>query len=150
VRGWLHDFSLLWSVVLDFLGAFLLQSEQADWTQSGRVRDSCNLGSQVFLFLFEKEWVRENSSVEIAGEQNLNLSGCLDVLWSQIWKFRPLVEGLVRDPIGVFVNSSSLWLLVSWLFLLVSLLFAFCLTLSNVVILLSSSNLAEESKSGCA
>lgn len=108
--------------------------------------NSRDLSSQVISLFSEEERICENGALQISREQYLNLSGSLNVSWSQIWKLGPLFQDAISNPVGKFVDTSAFCFLVrGFSFCTLTTFFAaFDCTLSYIIIFLSSSDFAEE------
>lgn len=104
------------------------------------------LSSQVISLFSEEEWICENGALQISREQYLNLSGSLNVSWSQIWKFGPFFQDAISNPVGKFVDTSAFCFLIRGFSFctLTSFFAAFDRTLSYIIIFLSSSNFSKE------
>merc|ERR1712166_1408345 len=144
---WKNYITLFWSVVFNVTWVFFLKSEKSNWAKRSTETDSCNLSSEIVLFFSEEEWVCENGSFQVTCEHNLNFSGSFDIFWLEIWKLFPFIETRVTDIISKFVDTSSIGFHISWWLITFSSFFTSNFTLSDIVIVICTSDLSKESKS---
>jgi hypothetical protein len=93
-----------------------------------------------------EEGVSDDSMSKITGEVELDLTSNLKISRIKVGKGSPLVLfRRITNPVSILVDTNTTRLHISWLFFFSS--GGFCLTLSDIVILLGAVNLAPESKS---
>lgn len=107
--------------------------------------DSGDLSSQEVSLLARERGVRVDGGVEVASEDMLDLSRCLDVSRGGVRKLDPVLKEAVIDPVHVLVYTLAAALVGPVATLLLCLVED---TLNNPVILLDTVELAPESQSG--
>jgi hypothetical protein len=95
-------------------------------------------------FFAWKEGVGEDSAVEVASEDVLDLASNAQLGGSDDWEFRPLACEVVADPKGPFISASSLGLNVCAQ--LSRLIAPVSLSLKDVVVTLAADYLSPQSQ----
>ena len=120
--------------------------------------NTSNLCAQVMFLLSEEEWVGVDGTIQVTGEQNLNLARSFDVGGTQIRKTSPFsLQAIVCNVVGEPVHTGTTWLLDSrctafikiFLTFVKNSLISFSLIAScfnNVVVLLCAPNFTEEAQ----
>ena len=109
------------------------------------MRDTGNLRAQQVLLPLVQEGVRDDSTLKVAAEVELYLSGYGNIGWQQVWQSSPLVFAwAVADPVSELVNALTAWFLISWLLLFRC--WRLSLTLSDVIVSLGTADLAPEAE----
>ena len=112
------------------------------------------LSSQVVLLLAEEEWVGVDISFQVTREKNLNLTRGNQVLVRKVWQTFPLREGVLRDIVSQFIDTSAagLKLGVSLTLVAITSFRGFVVfsdlsrSLNDVVVCLRAVNLTEEAE----
>ena len=79
-----HWLLFIVDVVLNVSIVIFYQFELTFRADSSRVTDPCDLSSKIVLLLAEEEWVGVNVPLKVSSEQDLDSSGCLNVLRRQV------------------------------------------------------------------
>ena len=144
-RGYLKLLAIFWDEVLNLSIVVLNNFMETLRNNSGRMNNTSDLCSQIVLLSTKEEWIGKDGSLQVASEENLNLTGSLDVSRCQVRKLDPLIEDVISDPVSELINTSALSLLISGTAFTLTTFFATLdNTFSNVIILLSASDLSEE------
>jgi len=149
--GNLKLLAVLGNEVFDFSVVVLNYLMESLGDNRSRMNNTGDLCSQIMLFFTKEEWVSEDGSLEVSGEEDLDLTSCLDISGSKIWELSPFFENAISNPVGKLVNTSSLGFLISGAALaFTTFLATFDDAFSNIVVSLCARDLSKETNRACA